>query len=255
MFSKLLYLLLLSGILIPVNSVAQTFGFGCLGFVGGYGGFTYQQFDAKGLNDYIIAFNDNPSVTSPMDEFSYATGYRVGLNFFRASFPAGFIITAKGYYQFLAKKNSAITEDQTVGIVNTSVDLDLKNWAVGLDVGLNITNNVSWKIVDGALHFNNVKLTETNDYPGETEVKKYKSDAGVLGYSIGTGVIIAIVKDYISVEGLAGYTFMSFDDIKTDDGEYYLYPGGFSSIYQYPKFIESGGFTAVVQLNVGFPLL
>jgi hypothetical protein len=236
---------------------AQTFGFGCLGFVGGYGGFTYQKYNAAGLNNYIRFKNQFENTIAPVDEFNSATGYRVGLNFFRATFENGIIVTAKGYYQYLSEKNKG-----TVGVGvdndNYSLDLTFKNWSLGFDVGWQFTNVVSWKILDGSLNFNNATLTETTDLPGETIVNKYKSDSGVLGYSIGTGLIVAIIKDYVSIEGLVGYTFLKIDELKNDDGTQFMSDIVSPAIYpahQSEKFIESGGFSAVIQLNVGFPLL
>lgn len=243
---------------ISFSTNAQTFGFGCLGFVGGYGGFTYQQYNAAGLNEYIKYWNSLEFVHSPLDEFSSVSGYRVGLNFFRATFENGIIVTAKGFYQYLSKENKA-----GVGVGasddNYSMDLTFNNWSLGFDVGWQFTKVVSWKIVDGSLNFNNVTLTQTKDLPGApTDVKKYKSDSGVIGYSIGTGIIVSIIKDYISIEGLAGYTFLEIEDLTNDQGIQFfgdvvlpaIYPNITSS-----KIIESGGFSAVIQINVGFPLL
>jgi len=99
-------ILVTSFILFGNNIQSQTFGFGCLGFVGGYGGFTYQGYNAKGLNEFVQQFNEAKASTlqSDLNEFKHATGYRIGINFFRASFEGGFMITAKGYYQSLSKK-------------------------------------------------------------------------------------------------------------------------------------------------------
>jgi hypothetical protein len=145
----------------------------------------------------------------------------------------------------------------TLGGANTtgeySLDIDMRNWAVGIDVGWEFTNLVSWKIIEGAIHFNNVKLTETTDTPTEALISKFENDGSNIGYSIGTGIIVAIIKDYISIEGLAGYTQMTIDDLYNDQGTAFLNPLQNSTIDQ--KFIESGGFTAVVQVNVGFPIL
>lgn len=245
-------------VIISVSSFAeaQTFGFGCLGFVGGYGGFTYQQYDAAGLNDYIRFSNQLENTVDPVDEFNSAMGYRVGLNLFRATFENRIIVTAKGFYQYLSKKNKG-----TVGVGvnddNYSMDLTFKNWSIGFDVGWEFTKVVSWKILDGSLNFNNVTLTQTTDLPGETIVNKYKSDSGVFGYSIGTGVIVSVIKDYISIEGLAGYTYLVVDNVYNENGTPFLNPVQIpeQAIWTEGKFVESGGFTAVIQLNVGFPLL
>jgi hypothetical protein len=227
---------------------SQTFGFGCLGFVGGYGGYSYQNYNPAGLNDYIDYWNSLEFVHSPIDEFSSANGYRVGLNFFRATFENKIIVTAKGFYQYLNEKNKATVGGST-NIDNHTMDLTLKSWSVGFDVGWEFTKAVSWKILDGSLNFNNATLTQTTDLPGESNVYKYKSDSGVIGYSVGTGIIVAIIKDYASVEALAGYTQTVIDNVYNDNGEPFL-----NSSYE-EKFIDSGGFSAVIQLNVGFPLL
>ncbi len=251
---KLFYsILIASFILFGTNIHSQTFGFGCLGFVGGYGGYTYQQFDATGLNEFVLQFNETKASTlqSDLKEFKYATGYRVGINIFRASFEGGFMVTAKGYYQSLGKKNE-VTENIPEGTTNYSFDLDLKNWAIGFDVGINLTAGISWKILDGAVHFNKVKLTNTVNTPGDTEIHKFISDDNVFGYSVGTGFIVYIVEDYISIEGLAGYTGLTIDNMKLEEG--IPFPPEPYNNQENVNFIDSGGFTAVVQLNLGFPL-
>jgi hypothetical protein len=235
-------------------SSAQSFGFGCLGFVGGYGGFTYQEYKASGLNEYIRFFNELENTQKPVDEFSYATGYRVGLNLFRATFQSGIILTAKGSFQSLDKSNKGAVgvsqEDE-----NYTLDLDLKNWAIGFDIGWEFTKILSWKILDGSLNINNITLTETTDQPGNSIIKKYKSESGAIGYSVGTGIIVAIIKDYLSIEGTAGYTYLSVENIYDDGGLPFLNPTPASQQNVENNFIESGGFTALIQLNVGFPLL
>jgi hypothetical protein len=235
---------------------SQTFGFGCLGFVGGYGGFSYQEYNTTGLNEYVNYYNQLENTIAPVDQFKSATGYRVGLNIFRATFENGIIVTAKGFYQYLSEKNKG-----TVGVGvnddNYSMDLTFKNWSLGFDVGWEFTKVISWKIIDGSLNFNNVTITQTTDLPGETIVNKYKSDSGVFGYSVGTGIIVAIIKDYISFEGLVGYTYLVVDNVYNENGTPLLNPVQIpeQAVWTESEFIESGGFTAVIQLNVGFPLL
>ena len=92
--------------------------------------------------------------------------------------------------------------------------------------------------------------------PGETTVVEYNSESGVLGYSVSSGLIIDIISNYVSIEGSAGYTYLQIDDLKTEDGIFFLKGNPEALILQqdYGNFIETGGFMAVVQLNVGFPL-
>ena len=87
---KLFYTILVATLILTGTNVqSQTFGFGCLGFVCGYGGFTYQQFDAAGLNGYANLFILISYFFQEVCVFKFTTGYRIGLNFFRATFHWG----------------------------------------------------------------------------------------------------------------------------------------------------------------------
>ncbi len=232
---------------------AQSFGFGCLGFVGGYGGYSYQEYKPEGLNNYIDAFNQvrGDSLISPMKKFGKATGYRVGLNFFRAKVD-NFILTTKGFYQLISENHEAL-ERYGIGTRSTSLKLEMMNWGVGVDLGISITKAISWKIVDGAVNFNNITLTSTENMTGaKTVVKKYKTKSTNLGYSVGTGFIIDVIDEYVSIEGLAAYTQLSVDNLQMDNGT--LLTQNETTAQPMTNFISVGGFNAVVQLNVGFPL-
>ena len=245
--------IVLSVVLFNTKVNSQTFGFGCLGFFGGYGGVAYQSYKADGLNQFVKDFNEMYSTTldDPLQEYYGAVGYRVGVNFFRATWESGFILTAKGYYQSLSRTREA-SESLVDGNTNYTFELDLKNWAVGIDFGYAITSFLSWKIVDGSINFNNVSLTNTINSPEGTEVSKYISESNVLGFSVGTGLIIFIIKDYISLEGFAGYTGLKIEKLKFDEGDANLFNVLIEE--ENNNFIEAGGFTGVIQLNLGFPL-
>ncbi len=238
---------------IPVTVNAQTFGFGCLGLVGGYGGYSYQVYDPAGLNDFVTSFNNDhkDSLSSALGKFGKARGYRVGINFFRANIK-GFILTTKGFYQYLTEKKTTNILSAN-GESNVIYEVDLKNWGVGIDLGTAISGALSWKVVDAALLFNWATFTNTLNSPGPTTiVKTYNNEKSTLGYTIGTGFILAIVDQYISLEGTAGYTAFSIDKMKSGDGTELTVSE--NSTEPMKKFISNGGFSAVIQLNVGFPL-
>ena len=232
---------------------AQSFGFGCLGFVSGFGGYSYQEYKPDGLNNYIDVFNQirGDSLISPLEKFGKATGYRVGLNFFRAKMN-NFILTTKGFYQLVSEDHEAL-EKYGIGTRSTSLRREMMNWGGGVDLGISITKAISWKVVDGAVNFNNITLTNTENMTGaQTIIKKYKTKSTNLGYSVGTGFIIDLIEDYISIEGLAAYTQISVDDLQMDDGT--LLAEDETTAQPMTNFVSVGGFNAVVQLNVGFPL-
>jgi len=236
----------------PGSTCGQAVGFGCLGFVGGFGGYSFQRYTPTGLNDYISVYNQirSDTLSSPMSKFGTATGYRVGLNFFRANIE-GFILTTKGYYQSLSEKHSSAIET-IEGSSSATFKLDMKNWGIGVDLGTSITKALSWKVIDAALMYSSAVLNDTRNYPNAvTEVNKYKSESSTFGYSIGTGFIFELIDEYVTIEGLAGYTVFSIDKVQAD--EKYLTVDE-QSTAPMQNFIESGGFNAVLQLNIGFPL-
>ncbi len=246
--TKIYFIITVIYFLTAGNIQSQSFGFGCLGFVGGYGGYSHQQYQPGMLNDYVADFNSFAS--KELKSFGKAEGYRFGLNFFRAKF-SGFFITAKGYYQQLDESHDSqkIGRD---GESNYDFNLKLKSWGLGLDVGIPIFNGLHWKILDGTLLINSARFTITvNSFAG-TSVQKFNNDKTELGYSIGSGFVIDVIKNYISIEGIAGYSYFKIDKMKTDDGI------NFKEIFipsdENEPFIKSGGFNAVLQLNVGFPL-
>ena len=236
-----------------IQTQAQSFGFGCLGLVGGYGGYSYQQYQPGMLGSYINQFNTTATLSGDarkIDDFGKAEGYRFGLNFFRAKF-SGFFITAKGYYQVLSESHDG-TQLYRSGIYNYDYDLKLKSWGVGLDIGIPIFNGLHWKILDGTLLINSARLTETvNSFAG-TSVQKFNNEKTEFGYSLGSGVIVELLKNYISLEGIVGYSYLRIDKMRTDEN--FQFKDLLDSPDENEPFIKSGGFNAVLQLNVGFPL-
>ena len=147
------FLLGLLFILFSNSLNAQTFGFGCLGFVGGFGGYSYQKYNPKGLNNYISVFNQKrgDSLKNSMSNFGNASGYRVGINFFRANF-TGFILTSKGFYQSLIENNKS-SSALPAGNSTTNLEVKLNSWGLGIDLGTSITESVSWKVIEASLLF------------------------------------------------------------------------------------------------------
>ena len=231
---------------------SQTFGFGCLGFTGGYAGYSHQKYQPDGLNDFIKVFNLNrkDSLTENLNSFGSANGFRVGLNFFRTKFN-GVLVTGKGFYQFLDEKHQAV-ETLLSGDVTTSYEVKLINWGLGFDLGTPIISFLNWKIIDAALLYNQARFSSTQNFPGAlTVVKNFKSDSK-FGYSIGTGIIIEILGEYITLEGLAAYSKITIDEVKMDDGTRLVKNENSTEVMK--NFITDGGFNAVIQLNIGLPL-
>ena len=234
---------------------AQSLGFGCFGFVGGYAGYSYQEYEPGSLNDAITYYNSaiSNSSSQTIPEFRNASGYRFGINFFRAKF-SGVLLSLKGYYEILSENKSFTYNQNSTTQLNSELDLDLKSWNVGLDFGIPITNLLSWKIVEGDLHFNTSKVTYKPNLNDNSSNTKFSNDSPELGYSISTGLIFTVIENFVCIEGTAGYKFFKIKRMTDGEGNnFQLQPYG-SRETEDKDFIKAGGFNASVQLNVGFPL-
>jgi len=234
-----------------VHANAQSFGFGCLGLSGFYAGFSKQNYDSPGLNDYIsqrINFLD-PSqiIINDKIEFTQGTGYRIGANFFRAKWDK-FFISAKGYYQFLKESHEISAQIQNID-TREKYQLTMNHWGVGIDFGVPLFWILDWKIAEANVMFYNTEFSQEKFLSSVSQGEiKFKPDKNNIGYFIGTGLILHIVPDYISIEGTAGYNIIQIDKLSNDSG--ITIPSATSS----KKAIEKGNLSITLQLNVGFPL-
>ena len=245
-------LILLAAVFIPLLNAQQKIGFGCFGMVGAFGGFSYQAYNAEGINNYIDAFNNNrkDSLTSPMGKFNASTGYRVGINFFRASLK-GLVITTKGFYQSQKESHEAKVTSNTRQS-SYLYEFNTNSWGLGFDIGATLFKPVVWKVIDASVLFNNSEFKTTNNLPDAvTIVDKFKDDSN-LSYTIGTGFILSVLSNYVSLEGTVGYSIFKINNLKSDDNR--KIPVDEKSLLEMDNFIKSGGINAVLQLNISFPI-
>ncbi len=225
---------------------AQSCGFGCLGFSGAFGGYTIQQYKAEGVNNAVKLFRDQFKFSNDRLKFKQGKGFKVGANIFRANF-TGYFLTAKAFYQFLKEENKIFT-NQSQGATQESYTLKLNHWGVGVDFGIPLFNFLDFKIVEGGVTFFKSSLENKITQDGK-ELSKIRFDNPKIdiGYYVGTGIILHLIRDYVSIEGTAFYHKMEIKEMVPDkNGDL------FSNINN--SYINQGGFGADVQLNVGFPL-
>lgn len=231
---------------------AQSFGFGCIGFTGAFGGYSYQKYNPTGLNKYIYFFNQNrvDSLSQKLNDFGQGNGLRFGFNFFRKKFK-GFFFTTKGFYQLLVERKQAI-EKLSTGEVSTKFETKLTTFGLGLDLGIPIVSFLNIKLVDAALTYTQVKLITTQNFPGAiTIVNNYKSEYD-LDYSVGSGIIFELFDEYVTIEGTVYYSKLNVREMKTDNDVKLTKEENSDEIMR--NFITDGGLNFVLQLNIGIPL-
>lgn len=229
---------------------AQTCGFGCLGFSGAYGGYTLQKYDAEGLNSFLESrhsgvFNDD-------NKFSESKGFRLGINVFKARFD-DFYFGAKFFYQFLDEEKS-INNVPFTEFTRSNYKLEMNNYGVGGELGFPVFSMLDFKLVEAGVTFNSIKFT-TENYIGDEMIsdEDYESSDSEVGYYVGTGLVIHIIKNYVSIEGTASYNFLEIEKVESSDNT--IPSGNISGSDNGNKsFINAGGLSATVQFNLSFPL-
>lgn len=213
---------------------SQTCGFGCLGISGAFIGYSYQNIN---LIEYNIFKNYEKK------NFKDFKGVRFGSNLFRANFN-GYFLSFKGYYQNLTEeiKFSGISSVPEYFTVENT--LSISGFGVGLDFGIPISNYLDLKIVDLGLNFYNATLTEKYTTSLLSTENKFSNTGTDIGYYFGTGLILNVVKNYVSVEGSVYYSYLRITKMVTDDGV---------KLWEKDDFINSGNFGYTVQFNLGIP--
>ena len=76
------------------------------------------------------------------------------------------------------------------------------------------------------------------------------TDKAKVGYKVGSGLIFHVIKDYISIEGTVSYNILKISFLEKDiDGFTVKIPQNYND-----KKLLKGGFSAILQLNIGVPL-
>ncbi len=240
---KILTFLILSVLTSTVYS--QTCGFGCLGLSGVFGGYTNQLYSANGADDLTSQFRTDFGFPAKKIEFKKAEGFKIGANIFRADF-TDYFFTAKAFYQFLKEEKSIFAELNNLP-TEEKYTVNLNHWGIGLDFGIPVLSFVDFKVLEGGITFFKSsyqgEISEAGKQKDKIEFDNFKTD---IGYYVGTGLIIHLIRDYVTVEGTAFYHQFEISKMIANRNlkEYLIYG----------SFIDKGGFGATVQMNFGIPL-
>jgi hypothetical protein len=231
-------------------------GFGCFGALSGFVGYEIRDVEATGLNAYLDAIGTDVGFSreleEPFEKFETLYGFRFGVNFARVDFDPLFF-SVKGYYAGLSKKNFAWIDYDGERFENY-VELKTNNFAVGVDFGVTVVEWLRWKAIDAALTITSARLTGSFTEPGaRANVTRYEGEEYKFGYNLGSGVIVNVVGEYVSLEGTIAYAHAPVGSLREVDEETFLpeTPGGLSPM---TNAIDRGGISTSVQLNLGFPL-
>lgn len=231
----------------------QELGFGCLGLVGGFGGYTSQGVHTDELNDFVSRYNKihADSLYQGMDQFGNLKGFRLGLNLLRQNVQ-GMILTFKVFYENLIERKTGIILSASQQ-ENTFTELAMKNFGIGIDIGTELTRSFTLKIIDATIVFSEIRFTESLHNPsGQIVNYVYTAEDAPIGVTLGTGFIFELIDDYVSLEGSAGYMFVEAGRMITTEGRYLTKSSRSAEKMRYV--INSGGFNATLQLNIGVSL-
>ena len=182
-------------------------------------------------------------------DFNKGTGFRFGMNIVRAQYDTYFF-TVKGYYQFLSEEQTIVNPVSSLIESEYKSKFEMIHWAIGFDFGIPVFKFLYWKIVDGSIKFFDTKLNnqiiEGGNVVWETN---YEIPKVTVGFAVGSGLVIHIVEDYVSLEGVGMYNFTTINNLAQTDGS-----GKIPNSDSNSKLISEGGLSATIQLNIGIPL-
>jgi hypothetical protein len=135
------------------------------------------------------------------------------------------------------------------GLVQENYQFTMNHWGVGLDIGINLFWILDWKIVEGDLTFFNSDFRQEKLINNISQgVNDFISGKNKKGYFLGSGFVLQIIPDYVSIEGTIGYNFIKIDNLIDKSGT--SIPSAISNTSS----IDKSEMSTTIQLNVGFPL-
>lgn len=220
---------------------------------GVYGGYGMQQFSATGLNEYIKHYNNKrPDLTKKMDEFGFATGWRVGANIVQFQ-DRNMLYGLNVFYQQTKEKHEATAMLPNDIAGKREYALTLASYGFGIAVSYVISKRFDYKIIDAKLNWN--KATLVNKYTEgtnpSTEQKIQNPDASI-GGQVSTGILFYPLPPYISFEINVGYSYFTIDEMQFESTKSYLSTNEDSN-EKMDNFIDAGGFFAFAHLNLAIP--
>ena len=244
-----IYILLFLLLSIPQITMSQTCGFGCLGLAGVYVGYSFENYTAGGLNLQLNNQLEEMGINDQRYNFRSGQGFRFGMNIVRANFESYFF-TVKGYYQFLEEEQAVSALRSLDEEYKLKSKFEMNHWAIGFDFGIPVVDFMDWKIIDGSIKFYNTQLTN-QEIINDTVVKetKYTIPKITVGYAVGSGFVIHVIKDYISIEGTGMYNFTTIEYLTNGDNTAHFPDENSKS-----DLVNGSGFSGIVQLNIGIPL-
>ncbi len=188
-----------------------------------FGGYGVQMYSAQGLNEEL---------PEGFKDYGTAMGWRVGANIIQLR-REQLLIGLKFYYQQMTE-----TQDAT----GQEIQLDLKQWNLGMSFSYIISNSFDIRIFDAMLSWTSAEVKNTGE--GYEDIV-FRSPEASIGFTADAGVVYYPFPPYISLEVLGGYSIFSVDKVNLESGQV-----GQSTIND---FVDGGGFFAVAVLTVGIP--
>ncbi|HEX2984467.1 MAG TPA: hypothetical protein VHO28_13070 [Ignavibacteriales bacterium] len=230
-------------------------GFGCLGLSGIYGGYSYENYNASGFNNYLNSVNYDFGEGYVKDDgapqFGRGAGFRIGVNLFRAKFKT-FFLTTKVFYQFLKESGSIHGSLDGGERFKDVYDLNLNHAGIAFDFGMPVYKILDVKILEAGIVIMKSELVNTMRIDDEIFYeRKYERSPRNVDYYLGSGLIFHAIPNYVSLEGTAAYNFYNVQEMEDDSGSKLSNSATGAPV---DNFIETGKFSYTVQINIGIPI-
>lgn len=206
-----------------------------------FGGYGFQQYSAKGWNDYVSENLESENVS--FEDFGFTHGWLVGANLIQLRHD-DLMIGLKFYFQSLTETKEA--EGFYNGNEATQeLEVKINNWNLGMSLSYILSKNFDYRIADIYMSFPSSTLKNEIRTSVETIRDEYESSGTNIGFAFDTGIVFYPAPPYISIELIGGYSFFTIESMSLKDGG--------SELILTEDFIDGGGFFANAVLTVGIP--
>jgi hypothetical protein len=227
---------------------SQTCGFNCIGITGIYGGYSIQKYKSEALRNYVTIFKYDTVKTDNSERISFGTasGFKFGVNIFRARFNKIYF-GAKTHYQFL-KEEKKYKYELSGFSYDDKYEIWLNYFAFALDFGIPLFSFLEFKAFESGLTLNTAELHNSIYENGKIQkIEKYSNSARSLNYYLSSGLILKLYKDVLQLEGTVSYNSIKIGLMEDEEGNN-LADKKNGELFE--KTIDKGGLSLNAQINL-----
>ncbi|HZW38735.1 MAG TPA: hypothetical protein VFF33_05505 [Ignavibacteriaceae bacterium] len=215
-------------------------------------GYGVRSYGAEGFNNYINVYNQNrPQLNKKMDKFGMGMGFHGAIDFNYLVDPYDYTYMSFGFQYEHVNESHEANAVFNGGIATREYVLSFTALSMNMSVSLPMARYMDWTVLGGSLDLYNATLKNNYKEPGISKTEKLSSES-TFGGEIYSGVRLYLFTNFVSIETLIGYSFVSIPTLNFENGNSLSRTENDGT--EMDNFM-SGGFYGKMHLSIGIPNL